>query len=96
MKSSNFVIDGSIPSEWYVDSLFECLKSLPPDLQNNDYENLYNSLMIKAHSVIFHAECRLYFRLYLHFCTLEHNTTVTIVSRYSKAQTNIIFYLLYR
>lgn len=45
MKSSNFVIDGSIPSEWYVDSLFECLKSLPPDLQNNDYENLYNSLM---------------------------------------------------
>ena len=45
MKSSNFVIDGSIPSEWYVDSLFECLKLLPPDLQNNDYENLYNSLM---------------------------------------------------
>ena len=45
MKSSNFVIDGSIPSEWYVDSLFECLKLLPQDLQNNDYENLYNSLM---------------------------------------------------
>ena len=45
MKSSNFVIDGSIPSEWYVDSLFECLKLLPPDMQNNDYENLYNSLM---------------------------------------------------
>ena len=45
MKSSNFVIDGSIPSEWYVDSLFECLKLLPQDLQKNDYENLYNSLM---------------------------------------------------
>ncbi len=45
MKSSNFVIDGSIPSEWYVDSLLECLKSLPPDLRNNDYENLYNTLI---------------------------------------------------
>ena len=45
MKSSNFVIDGSIPSEWYVDSLFECLKLLPQDLQKNDYENLYNSLI---------------------------------------------------
>ena len=45
MKSSEFVIDGSIPSEWYVDSLFECLKLLPPDLKNNDYENLYNSLI---------------------------------------------------
>ena len=45
MKSSNFVIDGSIPSEWYVDSLLECLKSLPPDLRNNDYESLYNTLI---------------------------------------------------
>ena len=44
MKSSNFVIDGSIPSEWYVDSLFECLKFLPQNLINNDYENLYDSL----------------------------------------------------
>ena len=45
MKSTNFVIDGSIPSEWYVDSLFECLKLLPQDLKKNDYENLYNSLI---------------------------------------------------
>ena len=26
MKSSNFVIDGSIPSEWYVSSLIQYLK----------------------------------------------------------------------
>ena len=45
MKSSEFLIDGTIPSEWYVNSLFECLKLLPNDLKNNDYENLYNSLM---------------------------------------------------
>ena len=45
MKSSNYVIDGSIPSEWYVDSLFECLKLLPEDFKKNDYENLYNSLI---------------------------------------------------
>ena len=45
MKSTNYVIDGSIPSEWYVDSLFEYLKLLPEDLKINDYENLYNSLI---------------------------------------------------
>ena len=45
MKSSNFVMDGSIPSEWYVDSLFECLKLLPKDYQKNDYEKLYHSLI---------------------------------------------------
>ena len=32
MKSSNFVVDGSIPSEWYVKSLLEYLKKIPEDL----------------------------------------------------------------
>ena len=44
MKSSNFVIDGSIPSEWYVNSLINHLKLLPSDLQSNDYESLYKSM----------------------------------------------------
>ena len=44
MKTSNFVIDGTIPSEWYVNSLIDHLKMLPPDLQSNDYESLYKSM----------------------------------------------------
>ena len=44
MKISNFVIDGSIPSEWYVDSLIEYLKKIPPDLAVNDYDILYKQI----------------------------------------------------
>ena len=44
MKSSDFVIDGSIPSEWYVDSLLEYLKKLPDDLKNNEYELLFKDM----------------------------------------------------
>ena len=44
MKISNFVIDGSIPSDWYVDSLIEYLKKIPPDLTNNDCDVLYRQM----------------------------------------------------
>ena len=44
MKSSNFVMDGSIPSEWYVKSLLEYLQKLPSDLTKNDCEELYNQM----------------------------------------------------
>ena len=44
MKISNFVIDGSIPSDWYVDSLIEYLKKIPPDLTNNDCDVLYRQI----------------------------------------------------
>ena len=44
MKSSNFVVDGSIPSEWYVKSLLEYLKKIPKDLTDNDCEKLYNEI----------------------------------------------------
>ena len=44
MKTSNFVIDGSIPSEWYVNSLIDQLGLLPSDLTVNDFEKLYNSM----------------------------------------------------
>ena len=44
MKSSNFVIDGSIPSEWYVNSLIQYLKKLPENLTNNEYELLFKEM----------------------------------------------------
>ena len=44
MKSSDFVIDGSIPSEWYVNSLVEYLKKLPKKLINNEYELLFKDM----------------------------------------------------
>ena len=44
MKSSNFVADGSIPSEWYVISLLEYLKKIPKNLTKNDCEELYNEI----------------------------------------------------
>ena len=44
MKISNFVIDGSVPSDWYVDSLIEYLKKIPPNLVANDYDILYQQL----------------------------------------------------
>ena len=44
MKSSNFLIDGSIPSEWYLVSLIQYLKKLPEEYKKNDYEKLYSEL----------------------------------------------------
>ena len=44
MKSSNFVVDKSIPSEWYINSLLEYLKKIPEELTKNDYEQLYNEI----------------------------------------------------
>ena len=44
MKSSNFVVDGSIPSEWYVKSLLEYLQKIPEELSKNDCEQLYNEI----------------------------------------------------
>jgi len=45
MKSSNFVMDGSIPSEWYVKSLLEYLEKLPEYLTKNDNDQLYNEMV---------------------------------------------------
>ena len=44
IKSSDFVIDGTIPSEWYVSSLFEYLKKIPEELTKNDCRELYNQI----------------------------------------------------
>ena len=52
IKVSNFVTDGSIPSEWYVDSLLEYLKKIPPDLIANDCDAIYNELVSALNSSI--------------------------------------------
>jgi hypothetical protein len=44
MKSSDFVVDGTIPSEWYVSSLLEYLEKIPKDLTENDCEKLYDEI----------------------------------------------------
>ena len=44
MKTSNFLIDGNIPSDWHVSALIECLQKLPDEYKENDYEKLYNEL----------------------------------------------------
>ena len=44
LKSSDFVIDGSIPSEWYISSLLEYLKKIPKELIEKDCKELYNQI----------------------------------------------------
>ena len=44
MKSEYFVIDGTIPFDWYIFSIFEYLKKIPDYLTNNDCEELYKEI----------------------------------------------------
>ena len=44
IKSSNNVVDDSIPSEWYIDSLLEYLNKIPEEIRNNDFEKLYDEI----------------------------------------------------
>ena len=44
MKSSNFVVDDSIPFDWYLKSLLEYLQKIPEHLTKNDCEELYNEI----------------------------------------------------
>ena len=44
IKSSNYVVDDSIPSEWYIDSLLNYLKKIPEELKRNDFEKLYDEI----------------------------------------------------
>ncbi len=41
LKTGSFVIDNSIPSEWYVNSLLNLLKNVPDEYKINDYEKIY-------------------------------------------------------
>ena len=44
LKTNEFVIDNSIPYEWYVNSLLDCLLKIPKELADNDYSKLYDEL----------------------------------------------------
>ena len=44
MKYLNILIEETIPSEWYMKSLFDYIQKLPKDLTNNDFEGLFNQL----------------------------------------------------
>ena len=44
MKSAYFVIDGTIPFDWYINSIYEYLKKIPDYLTNNDCEILYKEI----------------------------------------------------
>ena len=44
LKTSEFVLDNSLPYEWYVNSLLECLVFLPQDLSDNDYYLFYEEI----------------------------------------------------
>ena len=85
MKSSNYIIDGSIPSEWYVDSLFECLKLLPQDLQNNDFENLYYSLIIDVNNAMKEMDFQI-----LSFCLGKVKFANRVKLYYENMKKNII------
>ena len=52
MKSSNYLIDGKIPSEWYLVSLIECLKKLTDDYKMNDYKKLFEELTSELNELI--------------------------------------------
>ena len=44
VKSSNYVVDDTIPSEWYIDSILDYLKKLPDELARNDYAKLFGEM----------------------------------------------------
>ena len=44
IKPSNFINDGSIPSDWYITSLLDYLKKIPEYLTKNDCEELYQEI----------------------------------------------------
>ena len=52
MKSSNYLIDGTIPSEWFTLSLMECLRKLPEEYKLNEYEKLFAELTLELNESI--------------------------------------------
>ena len=44
MRSEYFVIDGTIPFDWYINSIYEYLKKIPDYLTKNDCEELYKEI----------------------------------------------------
>ena len=44
IKSNNYIIDDTIPTQWYLNSLLESLKNLPQNYIDKDFESLYNEI----------------------------------------------------
>ena len=44
IESDNYIIDDSIPTQWYLNCLFEYMKKIPQKYIDNDYELLYNEI----------------------------------------------------
>ena len=44
LNTGTFVLDNSIPSYWYVNSLLKLLNILPENYKENDFEIIYNNL----------------------------------------------------
>ena len=52
IKSSNYVVDDSIPSEWYIDSLIEYLDKIPEEYIKDDFKILYDEIENELNSAI--------------------------------------------
>jgi hypothetical protein len=46
MKSTDSVVDDRIPSDWYIELLFDYLKKLPTEYKENDFRKLYEELKL--------------------------------------------------
>ena len=68
-----------------MDSLFECLKLLPQDLQKNDYENLYNSLIQDVNNAMKEMDFQI-----LSFCLGKVKFTNRVKLYYENMKKNII------
>ena len=44
LKSCDLLKDEKIPTQWYINSIIECLKKIPQNLIENDYSELYRQL----------------------------------------------------
>ena len=44
IKLSNFIIDGNVPCEWYINLFFEYKDKIPKNLTDNNYELLFNEI----------------------------------------------------
>ena len=52
LKSSNYVVDGKIPMEWYATTLIEYLDKIPPELTKNNCEKLFNEIETELNNSI--------------------------------------------
>ena len=87
MKSSNFIVDNSIPTTWYVNALLNYLKKLPDDYKKNDYEKLFKELKTEINNsinmldfqslILFHNKLKFLVRTKKHY-TKAKNLVINI------------------